>query len=353
MIELINVNKIFSADSGEVYAVKDANLIIKQGEIYGIIGHSGAGKSTLVRCINLLERPDEGSQVIIDGEDLMTLSEHDLRYKRHKIGMIFQQFNLLSARTVFENVAFPLRYQHYSKDEINEKVTDLLELVGLADKAEAYPSQLSGGQKQRVAIARALANDPTILLCDEATSALDPQTTQSILALLKNLNTRLGLTIVIITHEMHVVKSVCDRVAVMEGGRIVENGGVLDVFVHPQQNITKEFINTVSNLSKVDELIAANSNIVQLTSHQKLVRLDFHGQNTKEAIISEVSHQFQITASIIFANVDIVQETVIGSLIVILDGDSEKQDQALDYLARQDIRVEVIKDGAVTTTVDA
>ncbi|UUX34496.1 methionine ABC transporter ATP-binding protein [Fundicoccus culcitae] len=352
MIELINVNKTFSTKQGIVHAVQNVNLTIETGDIYGIIGYSGAGKSTLVRCINLLERPESG-EVKIDGEDLMLYPDKQLRQKRHKIGMIFQHFNLLSARTVFENVAFPLQYQQFSKSEIREKVESLLELVGLADKANAYPSQLSGGQKQRVAIARALANDPTILLCDEATSALDPQTTQSILTLLKDLNKKLQLTIVIITHEMHVVKSICNKVAIMDKGHVVEKGSVLNVFVQPQQEITKDFINSVNNMSKIDDLLAENSNIVKLEDNQRLIRFDFYGQNTKEALIAEASLQFGIKASIIFADVDIVQETIIGSLVVIIEGDIHKQRQALEFLSNQQIRVEVLKNADNLRTVGA
>lgn len=344
MIKLEEVSKTFQTDSGRVNAVENITLEIQSGEIYGVIGHSGAGKSTLVRCINLLERPDKGN-VIIKGEDITTLSEAELRKRRHSIGMIFQQFHLLSARTVYENVAFPLRYQKVDKQLIDQRVRELLEIVGLQDKAEVYPSQLSGGQKQRVAIARALANDPDILLCDEATSALDPQTTESILKLLKRLNQQLGLTIVLITHEMHVVKSICHRVAVMQAGRIVEEGSVLDVFVRPQKAITKEFIQPISNISKVYPLVEENAAIVSLEANQQLLRLDFYGNHTKEAIIYEITTQFNVKASIIFADVDIIQETIIGSVVIILEGDTLQKKLAIEYLKTQSIQVEVIKDG--------
>lgn len=352
MIELIDVSKTFSTKQGTVTAVQNVNLKIETGDIYGIIGYSGAGKSTLVRCMNLLERPETG-QVIVDGEDLMLFPEKQLRQKRHKIGMIFQHFNLLNARTVFDNVAFPLQYQQFTKKEIRQKVEDLLKLVGLADKAKAYPSQLSGGQKQRVAIARALANDPSILLCDEATSALDPQTTQSILTLLKDLNKKLNLTIVIITHEMQVVKSICNKVAIMDDGYVVEKGSVLDVFVNPRESITKDFINSVNNTSKIDELLQNNSEIVNLEANQRIIRFDFYGRNTKEALISEASQRFNVKASIIFANVDVVQETVIGSLVVILDGDPMMQNQALEFLSNQQIRVEVLNNADNITRISA
>lgn len=254
MISLENVSKIFRTASGEVHAVREVSLNIEQGEIFGIIGFSGAGKSTLVRCINLLERPTEGT-VTIDGTDLTKLDEKRLREVRRKIGMIFQHFNLLRSRTVYDNIAFPLKKSDVSKEEKHKKILSLLELVGLSDKKDVYPSQLSGGQKQRVAIARALANNPKVLLCDEATSAIDPQTTKSILNLLKHVNQTLGITIVVITHEMAVVKDICDRVAIMQQGHIVEEGSTEDVFLHPRENVTKDFISTADNMDRIYELI--------------------------------------------------------------------------------------------------
>ena len=263
MIELTHISKDFASGGRTVHAVQDVSLSIGKGEIFGIIGFSGAGKSTLVRCINLLERPTSGS-VTVDGKEMTALSARELRQARKKIGMIFQHFNLMPSCTVFGNVAYPLRGSGLSREQIADKVHRLLELVGIGDKAEAYPKQLSGGQKQRVAIARALANDPNVLLCDEATSALDPQTTKAILRLLKNLNEKLGITVVIITHEMAVVKEICDRVAVMEHGRVVEQGEVFNVFADPQQEITRSFIHTTSNLRKIEELIEEDSPVVQL-----------------------------------------------------------------------------------------
>ena len=254
MIKLKQVSKTFDTKSGNLHAVKDVNLEIQDGEIFGIIGFSGAGKSTLVRCINLLERPTQG-RVLIDEVDLMDLDEKKLREVRKKIGMIFQHFNLMRSRTVHQNIEFPLKKTKLTKNEREEKIASLLELVGLTDKRDAYPSQLSGGQKQRVAIARALANDPKVLLCDEATSALDPQTTQSILKLLKKVNEEMGITIVLITHEMAVVKDICDRVAIMEEGTVVEAGNTVDVFSHPQVRITRDFIDTASNIRKIYDLI--------------------------------------------------------------------------------------------------
>lgn len=244
MIQLSNIEKIYDGASGPVHALKGINLHIKRGEIYGVIGLSGAGKSTLIRCINMLERPTKG-KVIVDGEDLTAMSDSQLRKARKSIGMIFQHFNLLSSATVYENVAFPLTLIGTKKSEIAKKVLPLLELVGLADKKDQYPAQLSGGQKQRVGIARALASDPKVLLCDEATSALDPQTTKSILELIRDINQKLQLTVVLITHEMQVIKEICDNVAVIENGVICEQGTVLDVFTNPQQAITKEFISVI------------------------------------------------------------------------------------------------------------
>ena len=260
MIELKNVTKTFSAGSNTVHAVKDVSLVIEKGEIFGIIGFSGAGKSTLVRCINLLERPNSG-KVFVDDKDLTALSARDLRKARKKIGMIFQHFNLMPSRTVADNVEYSLFGSGLTKAQKKAKVRELLALVDIADKENSYPSQLSGGQKQRVAIARALANDPKVLLCDEATSALDPQTTASILELLQSLNKKLGITIVVITHEMAVVKQICDRVAVMENGNVVEEGDVFSIFANPKHQITKDFIKTTSNLQKIEGLIASGSEV--------------------------------------------------------------------------------------------
>lgn len=275
MIELKDINKVFKdKNQNEFYAAKDVNLKINYGEIFGIIGFSGAGKSTVVRCINLLGRPTSG-QVIVNEKNLLELSAKELREERKKIGMIFQHFNLMPSRTVFENIAFPLKHSGLSKKQVQEKVRELLTLVELADKESQYPSQLSGGQKQRVAIARALANNPKILLCDEATSALDPTTTKQILGLLKKLRDKLNLTIVIITHQINVVKDICDKVAVMEHGKVVETGDVFDIFANPQDEVTKRFIHSTTNLQKIEELISENSNVVQLKKGEKIIRLSY------------------------------------------------------------------------------
>ena len=342
MIQLIDVSKTFHSRNGTVQAIRNVNLEIEKSDIFGVIGYSGAGKSTLVRCINLLEYPTSG-KVLLEGIDLTALNEKKLRRQRQRIGMIFQQFNLFASRTVFGNVAFPLKYKGLKKREMKEKVCSLLELAGISDKARAYPAQLSGGQKQRVAIARALANDPGILLCDEATSALDPQTTQSILKLLKDLNRKLGLTIVLITHEMSVIKEVCNRVAVMDKGRVVEQNDVFSIFSSPQAQITKDFIRTTSNLPRIDELMEEKSSIVQLKDGERLCRLDFYGAHTKEAMISWISREYQVEASIIFANVEVLSDTVLGSLIVILSGSTANQNSAVRFLTDHDIRVEVMK----------
>ena len=347
MIELTHISKDFASGGRTVHAVQDVSLSIGKGEIFGIIGFSGAGKSTLVRCINLLERPTSGS-VTVDGKEMTALSARELRQARKKIGMIFQHFNLMPSRTVFGNVAYPLRGSGLSREQIADKVHRLLELVGIGDKAEAYPKQLSGGQKQRVAIARALANDPNVLLCDEATSALDPQTTKAILRLLKNLNEKLGITVVIITHEMAVVKEICDRVAVMEHGRVVEQGEVFNVFADPQQEITRSFIHTTSNLRKIEELIEEDSPVVQLKPGELIVRLSYIQRNVSEPLISTVSRKFDIVLNIIFSDIAIVQNAPIGGTVAIISGEREQITQAIAYLIEKNVGVEVIKDARVS-----
>ncbi len=342
MITLTHVSKIFPGGESGVHAVQDVSLHIAPGEIFGIIGYSGAGKSTLVRCINLLERPTQGT-VTVDGRELTALSEKELRQERRKIGMIFQQFNLMTARTVAQNVAFPLKDSGLSKEETAAKVTQLLELVGLPDKAGSYPSQLSGGQKQRVAIARALASDPKVLLCDEATSALDPQTTASILRLIRDINRRTGITVVVITHEMAVVKEICHRVAVMEKGRVVETGDVFSLFSAPKEPVTRSFVSTTSNLSKAEEFIAEGAPLVALSPGQVIARLTFARGNVGEAAISQLSRQFGVDANIIFANVDILEGTPLGGLVVIFSG--ERVGEAIAWLSEKNVVVEVLKRG--------
>jgi len=344
VITLQNISKTFIDGGKEVQAVKDVNITIHDGDIFGIIGFSGAGKSTLVRCINLLERPTSGT-VTVDDKEITALSAKELRKARKKIGMIFQHFNLMPSRTIFGNVAYPLKGSGLSKQEIADKVHNLLDLVGISEKENAYPSQLSGGQKQRVAIARALANDPKILLCDEATSALDPQTTKSILKLLQKVNETLGITIVVITHEMDVVKEICNRVAVMDHGNVVEEGEVFSIFATPQNKVTRDFIKTTSNLQKIEELVEAGSPVVALKPGELIVRLSYIEKNASEPLISAVTEKFGIILNIIFADVEIVQNAPIGGTVAIVSGDKDKVEQALTYLKEKNVGVEVIKDG--------
>lgn len=341
MIDLSHIEKIYDSPSGPVKAIKDISLHINKGEIYGIIGLSGAGKSTLVRCINLLERPTSGV-VTVDGQDITAMSESQLRQARKSIGMIFQHFNLLSSATVYDNVAFPLRLVNAPKEKIHKKVMELLELVGLANKADQYPSQLSGGQKQRVGIARALASEPKILLCDEATSALDPQTTKAILQLIKDINAKLKLTVVVITHEMQVIKDICDKVAVIDKGVIAEKGKVLDVFTNPQQPITKEFI---SVLLSNDLPVGFREREVKAEPFQDsllLIRLTFIGASANEPVISKLIKNFDLEVGILFGSLDDIKDVPFGRLIISLDGSQEEIDKAMAYVEKQELKVEVI-----------
>ena len=295
-----------------------------------------------MRCINLLERPEAGN-VTVDGRELLKLDASQLRESRKKIGMIFQHFNLMRLRTVAQNVAFPLKKSGLSKEEIARKVKELLELVDLSEKANVYPSQLSGGQKQRVAIARALANDPKVLLCDEATSALDPQTTHSILKLIKDINQKLNLTVVLITHEMGVVKEICDRVAVMEDGRIVEEGSIVDIFTHPQAKMTKSFIASTSTTDRIYDLIEEGHTLTELGEDEVIVSLKYDASNATQALISEISRTYDVDCNIIFGNIEVVKDTPIGTLIVVLKGDPEKRKAAFDCIKRHGVETEVIK----------
>ena len=343
MIELKDINKVFKdKNQNEFYAAKDVNLKINDGEIFGIIGFSGAGKSTVVRCINLLGRPTSG-QVIVNEKNLLELSAKELREERKKIGMIFQHFNLMPSRTVFENIAFPLKHSGLSKKQVQEKVRELLTLVELTDKESQYPSQLSGGQKQRVAIARALANNPKILLCDEATSALDPTTTKQILGLLKKLRDKLNLTIVIITHQINVVKDICDKVAVMEHGKVVETGDVFDIFANPKDEVTKRFIHSTTNLQKIEELISENSNVVQLKKGEKIIRLSYLQKNVSEPLISTVSSKFGVVLNIIFADIEIVQGAPVGGTVAIFSGENQNIQNALGWLKEKKVGIEILK----------
>ena len=342
MIQLAHIEKTYDSAAGPVQALKGIDLTIETGEIFGIIGLSGAGKSTLIRCINLLERPT-GGQVIIDGQDMTALSESELRRARKDIGMIFQHFNLLSSATVYDNVAFPLRLVHKPEKEIREKVESLLRLVGLENKAQQYPAQLSGGQKQRVGIARALASEPKILLCDEATSALAPQTTKSILGLIRDINAQMHLTVVIITHEMQVIKEICDKVAVISNGVIAEQGTVLDVFTNPQRPITQEFISVVLS----NELPAAfRGNDIStdpIPGAYLLLRLTFLGDNADDPVLADTIKKFpELDISILFGDIDQIKNVPFGRMIIGITGPQAKIDEALRYLGGRDLKEEVI-----------
>lgn len=342
MIWLKDVKKVYVTKDHKIEAVKGVTLHIAPKKIVGIIGYSGAGKSTLIRCINLLEKPTSG-EIIVGGKDLTKLSPAELRKTREKIGMIFQHFNLMRNRNVFGNVAYPLKGKGLNRQQIKEKVESLLDLVGLSNKIKAYPSQLSGGQKQRVAIARALANDPQVLLCDEATSALDPQTTQSILNLLREINKKLGLTIVIITHQMEVVKEICHAVAVMDDGKIVEEGDILEIFANPKAQMTKNFVSTVFHYDKIYEFLNKESFIGELTEEEIIVKISFVGQKTGQAFISKLSRKFKVDASILFGNIELIQEVPIGNLIVKFNGPRDGIFHSIEYLKENNIYVEVIK----------
>ncbi|WP_047980432.1 methionine ABC transporter ATP-binding protein [Ornithinibacillus contaminans] len=334
MIAIENISKIFKTKSGTVVGVDNVSLTIEKGEIYGIVGYSGAGKSTLIRCINVLERPTTG-KVIIDGVDLLSLSDKALRQERQSIGMIFQGFYLVSSKTVFDNIAFALKAAGMEKRKRKERVLELLELVGLSDKVDHYPAQLSGGQKQRVSIARALANNPKVLLCDEATSALDPSTTKSILKLLKKINQELGITIVIITHEMEVVKEICDRCAVMQDGKVIEEGQSYDIFAEPTKPLTKQFIKSVLDFELPQKLVEACTGT--------LVQLQFRGNLASEAVVSDMLQKHKVSGNILHGKVEYIKETPLGIFIMELNGEQSEIDGAIRYLEDRIQQVEVIQ----------
>ncbi|HHW40797.1 MAG TPA: methionine ABC transporter ATP-binding protein [Syntrophomonadaceae bacterium] len=340
MIVIKNLTKIYTAPGQEIRALDNVSLSVERGEIFGIIGLSGAGKSTLVRCINMLEKPTSG-QIIVDGQDVTALSSRELRSARQKIGMIFQHFNLLSSRTVFDNVMFPLEIAGVPRREAVRRVQELLELVGLADKAKAYPGQLSGGQKQRVGIARALANGPKVLLSDEATSALDPQTTRSILGLLKDINRRLNLTILLITHDMSVIKEICDRVAVIDNSRIVEVGDVLEVFSNPRTPTSRNFINTVMNRDIPEELLH-RSRPVEGNTTARLIRVTFVGESAGEPVISSMVQRYDVKANILYGNIDRIKGKPFGNLTLELLGEPALLEEALNYLRGLNLEIEVL-----------
>ena len=335
MIEINNVSKTFHIKNKKVEALKNVSLKIEKGDIYGVIGYSGAGKSTLIRLINSIEKPDSGT-VKIEGTDINLLDEKSLRNLRKKIGMIFQNFNLLNSANIYENIAAPLKNQkNLSKDQIEKKVDSLLKLVDLEDKKYVYPSQLSGGQKQRVAIARALSNEPSILLCDEATSALDPNTTKSILDLLKKIKNEFDITVVLITHQMDVVKYICNKVSVMDNGEIVEQGNLIDVFINSKTSIAKEFISQSLHQDGVSEK--------QKELKKDFYKLNFIGDNADDPFIAGLFTNFGVTTSILFASIEKLCETTYGTLIVTIDGNDNDVLQAIDYLQNNNVIVEVLK----------
>ncbi|SAL35622.1 DL-methionine transporter ATP-binding subunit [Caballeronia sordidicola] len=337
MIEIRNLSQRFAGPRGWIEALHNVNLTIPPGEVFGIIGRSGAGKSTLVRTINLLTRPSEGS-VIVDGHDLTTLSAAQLRTARRDIGMIFQHFNLLSSRTVFDNVALPLELAGMKRGEIEATVLPLLDLVGLTTQKDRYPAQISGGQKQRVGIARALASKPKVLLSDEATSALDPETTRSILDLLRKINKELGLTIVLITHQMDVIKQVCDRVAVLDAGRVVEEGNVVDVFMQPHHEVTRALIGDVIAHELPPALKARVAERLKTGGH--LLRLAFTGSGVDQPILSETIRRFELDFNILHGQIDEIQGQAFGSLAVLAGGQPANVAEAIAYLREQGVVVE-------------
>ncbi|MDB1123210.1 methionine ABC transporter ATP-binding protein MetN [Vibrio algarum] len=340
MIEISNVNKVFYQGEKEIHALVDINLSISQGSIFGVIGSSGAGKSTLIRCVNMLEAPTQGS-VVVDGVDLTLLSKSELSEARRNIGMIFQHFNLLSSRTVFNNIALPLELAGINKETINTKVSELLSLVGLADKRDTYPANLSGGQKQRVAIARALASDPKVLLCDEATSALDPATTQSILELLREINRKLNITILLITHEMDVVKGICHQVAIIGDGELVEQGTVGEIFAHPKTELAHSFIRSTLDLS-IPEDYQARLQTNRIEGSHPLVRLEFTGETVDAPLMSQISRQFNIDVSILSSDLDYAGGVKFGMMVAELFGSEHDDNAAIAFLKEHKVKVEVL-----------
>lgn len=341
LVELKNVDVKFKSNHKVIHAIDHVNLTVNRQDIFGIIGYSGAGKSTLVRLINLLQRPNQG-EIIVNGQNLLELNSKQLRKSRKKIGMIFQHFNLMNARTIFNNVAFALKGTQLSREQKKQRVNELLNLVGLSDKAQAYPSQLSGGQKQRVGIARALANKPNLLISDEATSALDPKTTESILNLLKDLNKKLGLTIILITHQMEAIKQICRNVAVMEQGKIIETGSIYQIFTNPRQQLTKDFINTTTHLNESINVILHQDQISYLTNEEKMFHLFYFGETTDLPLISTLYQKFEVSANILYGNIEMLQGKPIGNLIVILSGKPNMLEQALSFLKESQVKVEEI-----------
>ncbi|SUU37529.1 DL-methionine transporter ATP-binding subunit [Actinobacillus seminis] len=341
MIKLKNISKIFDISGKKLTALDNVSLEIPKGQICGVIGASGAGKSTLIRCVNLLEKPSSGS-VIIDGKELTEFSDAQLIHERRNIGMIFQHFNLLSSRTVFDNIALPLELEKKPQDHIQQKVDALLELVGLNDKKDAYPANLSGGQKQRVAIARALASDPKVLLCDEATSALDPATTQSILNLLKEINRTLGITILLITHEMDVVKRICDQVAVIDRGQLIEQGSVSEIFSNPKTALAQEFIRSTFHINLPDEYMEKLSQTPKYPNTQPIIKFEFTGRSVDAPLLSQASKKFGVELSILSSQIDYAGGVKFGFVIAEVEGSEDAITQTKIYLMENNVRIEVL-----------
>ncbi len=331
------MSKTFKVGKNKIEALKDVSVEINKGEIFGVIGYSGAGKSTLIRCVNLLERPTAG-KIFVDDVDVLSLGRKDLQKLRRKIGMIFQGYNLLATADVYDNVAIPLKLEGVPKEKIKQRTEKYLEIVGLSDRSKAFPSQLSGGQKQRVAIARALAHEPEVLLSDEATSALDPNTTDSILELLLRVNKELGITIFLITHELNVIQRICDRVAVMEKGRIVETGSVVDIFARPKEAMTKQFVRSESRFGIPAKLLQ------DLLASGQLVNLTFLGESAKDPSLATLARRFDVLPSIIAGGIDQLKDQSIGSLLVHLKGEPEQIEAAVRFLQDEGIIVEEVND---------
>lgn len=340
MIKLSNITKVFQQGTRTIQALNNVSLHVPAGQIYGVIGASGAGKSTLIRCVNLLERPTQGS-VQVDGQELTALSESQLTKARRQIGMIFQHFNLLSSRTVFGNVALPLELDNTPREEVNRRVKELLDLVGLSDKHDSFPSNLSGGQKQRVAIARALASNPKVLLCDEATSALDPATTRSILELLKDINRRLGLTILLITHEMDVVKRICDCVAVISNGELIEQDTVSEVFSHPKTPLAQQFIQSTLHLD-IPEDYQQRLKDQPLAGSVPMLRMEFTGQSVDAPLLSETARRFNVNNNIISAQMDYAGGVKFGIMLTEMHGEQQDTQAAIAWLKEHHVKVEVL-----------
>lgn len=346
LIQFRNVSKIFDSGEHKIHALKDINMMVDKGDIFGVIGFSGAGKSTLIRTVNLLEYPSSG-EVIVEGKNLAQLSEKELREAKKNIGMIFQQFNLLNSKTVFDNVAMPLLLSHKKKKEIDESVYEVLRFVGLEEKAKSYPNQLSGGQKQRVGIARALVTNPSILLCDEATSALDPQTTKSLLKLLKKINDEYKITILMITHEMEVIKEICNRVAVMEDGRVIESGNVFDIFAHSKTDTTRNFVRSVVH-NEVPESVYKW--LKEKDYFSRIFKIDFFGAGSGQPLISKTAKNFDVNIEVLFGSITELQGVPFGHFIVELAGNNEEIERALQFVLKQNVEVkEVTEDGSQHT----